>query len=61
MYDVIIIGLGPAGSTAAYYLAQKGHNVLGLEKLKMPRHKPCAGCISSRIKKIFDEDITTLS
>lgn len=61
MYDVIIIGLGPAGSTAAHYLAQKGHNVLGLEKLKMPRHKPCAGCISSRIKKIFDEDITTLS
>jgi flavin-dependent dehydrogenase len=37
LYDVIIIGGGPAGSTAATLLAQKGHNVLLLEKEKFPR------------------------
>ncbi len=61
MYDVIVIGLGPGGSTAACRLAQMGLKVLGLEKAKMPRSKPCAGCISARIHDIFDEDITALS
>ncbi len=36
-YDVIIIGGGPSGSTAASYLADKGYNVLLLEKEKFPR------------------------
>src|ERR1700756_5000913 len=37
MYDVIIIGGGPAGSTAATFLAQHNHKVLLLEKEKFPR------------------------
>lgn len=37
MNDVIIIGGGPAGSTAASYLAMKGQRVLLLEKEKFPR------------------------
>ena len=37
-YDVIVIGGGPAGSTAAGVLAQKGHRVLVLEKEKFPRY-----------------------
>jgi flavin-dependent dehydrogenase len=36
-YDVIIIGGGPAGSTAATLLSRKGHKVLLLEKEKFPR------------------------
>jgi flavin-dependent dehydrogenase len=36
-FDLIIIGGGPAGSTAATFLAQKGHQVLVLEKEKFPR------------------------
>jgi len=36
-YDVIIIGGGPAGSTAATLLAKNGHSVLVLEKAKFPR------------------------
>ncbi len=37
MNDVIVIGGGPAGATAASYLAMKGHQVLLLEKEKFPR------------------------
>ena len=37
-YDAVIIGGGPAGSTAAAVLSQKGRKVLILEKEKFPRY-----------------------
>lgn len=43
MYDAIIIGAGPSGSTAAKTLAEKGYKVLLTEKFKMPRYKSCSG------------------
>lgn len=36
-YDVVIIGAGPAGSLAATMLAQRGINVLVIEKSGFPR------------------------
>ena len=36
--DVIVIGGGPAGSTAAGFLAQSGVRVLLLEKDRFPRY-----------------------
>ncbi len=51
MYDVIVIGAGPAGSTAAKTLAAKGYKVLLVEKFKMPRYKSCSGQL---IKKTMD-------
>lgn len=51
MYDVIIIGAGPTGSTAAKTLAENGYKVLLVEKFKMPRYKSCSGQL---IKKSLD-------
>ena len=39
LYDVAIIGGGPAGSTAATFLARQGHKVLVLEREKFPRFR----------------------
>jgi halogenation protein CepH len=38
-YEIIVIGGGPAGSTAAAYLAMQGHSVLLLERESGPRHR----------------------
>ena len=43
MTKVSILGAGPAGSTAAYYLAKSGIEVELIDKVKFPRDKPCAG------------------
>lgn len=47
-FDIIIIGGGPAGSTAAYYLGLKGIKTLLIDKNRFPRDKPCGGGISIR-------------
>lgn len=51
MYDVIVTGAGPSGSTAAKILAEHGRSVLLVEKCKMPRYKSCSGQL---IKKTLD-------
>lgn len=59
-FDVAVIGAGPAGATLAYKLAQKGIEVLLLEKEKFPRYKCCAGGISARAAKLLDYDISSV-
>jgi len=47
-YDTIIVGAGPAGSTAARLLAQQGARVLLLDRARFPRDKPCGGGVTIR-------------
>ena len=48
IYDVAVIGAGPAGSAAASALARQGLAVLLLEKAVLPRYKTCGGGILGR-------------
>lgn len=45
VWDVVVVGAGPAGSSAAYAAAVAGRRVLLLEKAKLPRYKTCGGGI----------------
>ncbi len=45
-YDVIVVGAGPAGSSAAAILGEKGHSVLLLDKESFPRDKTCGDGIT---------------
>jgi geranylgeranyl reductase family protein len=64
-YDVIIVGAGPAGATAAKFLAEKGIHTLLIDKHTYPREKPCGGVLSIRTLKRFpyitDDIIDTYS
>lgn len=42
-WDAIVVGGGPAGSTAARHLATAGARTLLIEKQRHPRYKPCGG------------------
>ncbi|MFQ5991056.1 MAG: geranylgeranyl reductase family protein [Nitrospiraceae bacterium] len=55
-YDVLIVGMGPAGSTAACQLSRAGLSVLGLDKQSHPRYKVCGGGLSVRIDQLLDAD-----
>ncbi|CAN5510388.1 tryptophan 7-halogenase [soil metagenome] len=46
IWDVIIIGAGPAGSTLALALRQQRLNVLLLDQSRFPRPKVCGGCLN---------------
>jgi geranylgeranyl reductase family protein len=45
VWDVVVIGAGPAGATAAHAAAVTGRRVLLLEKSELPRYKTCGGGI----------------
>ncbi|HEX2904303.1 MAG TPA: tryptophan 7-halogenase, partial [Jatrophihabitans sp.] len=48
-YDVVIAGAGPAGSTLATLLAQRGHRVLILEREQFPRYHVGESMISGMV------------
>ncbi len=49
--DVVIVGAGPGGSSAAYHLARHGLTVLLLEKTEFPREKVCGDGLTPRAVK----------
>ncbi len=54
MYDVIVIGAGPAGSEAAFRIAKLGYDVLMLEKEVGTREKACGGGVGKIALDEFD-------
>ena len=46
-YDAVVVGAGPAGSTAAILLASAGWSIALVEKQPFPRRKVCGGCIAA--------------
>jgi len=58
-FDAIVIGAGPAGSTAAYLLAKKGFKVLILDKKAFPRDKLCGGLLTWKTVKVLESIFQT--
>src|SRR5215468_7420293 len=52
-FDAVVVGAGPAGSTAAYRLALGGASVLLVDKARFPRDKPCGGGLTLRAARLL--------
>ncbi len=52
-FDVLVVGAGPAGSTAAYRLAREGASVLLADRAGFPRDKPCGGGLTMRAVRLL--------
>ena len=55
MYDLIIVGAGPAGTTAALYAERNNLNCIVVDKATFPRDKICGDALSGKSVRIFDE------
>lgn len=58
IFDVAIIGSGPAGASAAFKLAKKGISTVIIEKETLPRYKTCGGAFGLAGRKIMPFDIS---
>ncbi len=58
-FDVIVVGGGPAGASAAYTLAGHGMGVCLVDKAVFPRDKLCGGLLTERSRKAFDTVFNT--
>ena len=56
IYDAAIIGGGPAGASAAYFLSLTGRKVILYEKKTLPRYKTCGGGIINNVGSILPFD-----
>ena len=55
LYDVAIVGAGPGGSSAAYYLAKQGLDVVLLDKSEFPRDKTCGDALTAGALHVLDD------
>ena len=58
LWDVVIIGAGPAGSTLALELTRQGFEVLLVDRASFPRGKVCGGCLNGNALAALDEVLT---
>ena len=57
--EVLIVGGGPAGSTAAWKLRRAGADVLVLDRERFPRLKLCAGWITPEVVRELGMDVAS--
>jgi len=48
VHDVLVVGGGPAGAAAGYWLAREGHDVVVVERKSYPREKTCGDGLTPR-------------
>jgi geranylgeranyl reductase family protein len=53
--DILVVGAGPAGATAAKVLSENGRDVLVVDRKKFPRFKLCAGLITWKTLNVLQE------
>ena len=59
-FDSVVVGGGPGGATAAYWLARAGRRVLVVDKSKFPREKVCGDGLTPRAVRCLEEmDVKT--
>ena len=57
-FDVLVVGAGPAGSSAAIHLARGGARVLLADRARFPRDKPCGGGLTGRAVRHLPCDVS---
>jgi geranylgeranyl reductase family protein len=57
-FDVLVVGAGPAGSSAAIRLARGGARVLLADRARFPRDKPCGGGLTGRAVRHLPCDVS---
>lgn len=54
VFDVIIVGAGPAGSTAALAMGKSGLKIALLDKASFPRDKICGDAVAAYVPKVLN-------
>ena len=54
-FDAVVVGGGPGGATAAYWLARRGRSVLVVDKAKFPREKVCGDGLTPRAVRCLED------
>jgi menaquinone-9 beta-reductase len=54
-FDVLVVGAGPSGASAAFWLATLGHRVVMIDKKRFPREKTCGDGLTPRaVRQLHD-------